>query len=92
MVPLTWQMVVDAAAESIGASKAEVMAAIKQPLHPAGMRDEFATAALTGLMSGNYKWSDVSFSPVCGKTDGQNTALCAYHVADAMLEARNANR
>lgn len=58
----------------------------------ARLRDEFAMAALTGLMSGSYKWSDVSFRPVDGKTDGQNTALCAYHIADAMMEARNANR
>lgn len=65
---------------------------IKMEAERIRLRDEFAMAALTGLMSGNYKWSDVSFSPVGGKTDGQNTALCAYHVADAMMEARNANR
>lgn len=83
MVPLTWQMVVDAAAESIGASKSEVMGAIKQPLHPASMRDEFAMAALSGMLATPHNWP---------QQDADEFAGAAYRFADAMLEARNANR
>ena len=42
------------------------------------LRDKFAMAALTGLLAGAYSESPID----------KSTALAAYQVADAMMEAR----
>ena len=42
------------------------------------LRDKFAMAALTGLLAGAYSESPID----------KITALAAYQVADAMMEAR----
>lgn len=56
-----------------GLTISETMQIVNIPLHPIEMRDEFARAALTGLMA---------------KNDTVSNAKRAYEVADAMLAAR----
>lgn len=66
--------------EHFGLTMAETISVLRTPL-PA--RDEFAMAALTGLCAG------IKF----GDSEVLNDASTrAYAFADAMLEARNANR
>lgn len=83
MKTVTWQMVVDAAAEALGVPQSGVMAAVKTPLHPRELRDEFAGRALSGMLSDPHGWP---------QQDADEFAEAAYRFADAMLEARNANR
>jgi hypothetical protein len=56
---------------------AEVLELLRTPLHPAGLRDEIAMAALNGILSRER----------CGYTVGMASRL-AYGYADAMLERR----
>ena len=60
-----------------GLPLAEVIRILDTPEHPAEMRDEFAMAAMQ-----HYTFHD---------GDDQDARRC-YEIADAMLEARNANR
>ena len=50
------------------------------------LRDHFAGQALSSGQASN--WRDNDYKPVNGLTIIQNTGLCAYAIADAMLEAR----
>lgn len=54
------------------------------------LRDYFAGKALPAVISTESSWRDLGFKPVNGVSLVENTALCAYHVADAMLKARGA--
>lgn len=76
--------VVNHVREHFGLSMAETAALLRMPEHPRELRDEFAMAALPGLL-GQCDWE----SPLCTVKVIANDA---YHLADAMLEARNANR
>ena len=51
------------------------------------LRDEFAMAALSGMLAQPGMTLDID-----GAHIGQKRAGIAYALADAMLEARNANR
>ena len=54
----------------------ELDAALAKALHEARLRDEFAMAALTGLV------------PHTGGEPLEDVATCCYQLADAMLAAR----
>lgn len=65
--------------EHYGLSMPEVLGLLRTPLHPAGLRDEFAGRALIGAMSRGWR-------------NPSEVAKEAFAAADAMMEARNANR
>lgn len=66
-----------------GLTLSETMQIVNIPLHPFEMRDEFAKAAVQGILAGwNYEAEGNSVL----KTEA--TAKRAYLIADAMLEAR----
>lgn len=52
------------------------------------LRDYFAARVLPEIMTAKVSWCVLDFKPFDGLTYAENTALCAYHVADAMLKAR----
>jgi len=52
------------------------------PVHHDRTRDEFAMAALTGLLASRTYWN---------KNDGLVYAKAAYTIADAMLKQREAS-
>jgi len=68
--------------EHFGLTMSETLEVLRTPLNPAGMRDEFALAAITGTLPG----AAVDAARV------KEYAEWAYKMADAMMEARNANR
>lgn len=76
---LTWQMVVDAACASLGASQSEVLTAIKTPLHPATLHDDFAKAAMQAAATNLVGAEGFTFA---------DRAAWAYMQADAMLAER----
>lgn len=55
------------------------------------VRDHFAMAALTGLLSRDVFDSGYEYGPNNAK-DRENLALAAYQIADAMLAERNKTR
>ena len=66
--------------EHYSLTMAELLKIMRTPMNPAGMRDEFAVAALPAII---------------GHAEFETCLQCAeiaYAYADAMLEARNANR
>lgn len=65
--------------EHYSLSMSELLKIMRTPMHPAGMRDEFAIAAMPHALDSCAPSYDVA-------------AEIAYKIADAMLEARNANR
>lgn len=52
----------------------------------ASLRDVFAMAALQSGEASN--WRDNDYRPTDGLSSIENTAICAYEFADAMLKAR----
>jgi hypothetical protein len=54
------------------------------------LRDYFAAQALNSIINMNYPMADIGYSMKNGKSIGENYAICAYELADAMLEARTA--
>lgn len=54
------------------------------------MRDYFAAKALSAVINMNYPMSDIGYVMRDGKNIGENYAICAYELADAMLAARSA--
>lgn len=72
--------VLENACEKFGLTIAEALAIMKTPLHPHGLRDEFAGKAMQGLMAqpSAHEWIE------------EGIAEAAYRQADAMLKARNA--
>lgn len=68
--------------EHFGLTLGEVIGLLRVPTHPRELRDEFAMAAITGTLPG----AAVDDARV------KEYAQWAYKMADAMLEARNANR
>lgn len=69
--------------EHYGLTISEVMQFVNIPIHPFEMRDDFARAALTGIIS-------TSAAPYFGidSSCAERIAKNAYNIADAMLEAR----
>lgn len=72
-------------------------ASLKRPLGAGGpaaefltLRDYFAAKALPAVIATESSWKELGFKPTNGVSLAENTALCAYHVADAMLKARAA--
>lgn len=55
------------------------------------LRDHFAGIALHAVLATENSWRDNGFKPVDGKSLAENSALCAYQIADAMLKARSAS-
>ena len=51
------------------------------------LRDYFASSLLPGIIQTDY-FLDLNFTMKQGKTIMQNYAICAYELADAMMEAR----
>ena len=51
------------------------------------LRDYFASNILPAIIQTNY-FPDLNFRMKQGKTLMQNYAICAYELADAMMEAR----
>ena len=49
------------------------------------LRDDFAAKALPAVVS---SWLDLGFKPGNELSFAENTALCAYQLAEAMLKAR----
>lgn len=73
----TQREVLDHVRERFGLSLTEALEVMKTPVHPAGLRDEFAMAAMSGMLAnqslrGSYP----------------QVAKSAYTAADAMLEER----
>lgn len=54
------------------------------------LRDYFAAQALNAVINMDYPMSDIGYFMKDGKSIGENYAICAYELADAMLEARTA--
>lgn len=75
--PLTRQDVLQAAYSVLDVRMNEIIAVLNTPMPPAGLRDEFAKAALTGSLAHPNSHG----SP-------RDHATWAFQVADAMLEAR----
>jgi len=51
------------------------------------LRDRYAIAALQSGQASN--WRDNDYQPTNGLSIIENTAICAYQFADAMLQARS---
>jgi len=64
-----------------GLSMAETLKILKTPLHPQGLRDQFAGQALAGVTS----------NPESGCNSTSDLAHWAYRCADAMLKERIKN-
>lgn len=62
---------------------AEIVARIGNSAPEKTLRDEFAMAALTGIVVANNPKSEIQF---------KLTAMDAYSIADAMLDARGGDR
>lgn len=54
------------------------------------LRDYFAAKAMAAVINMNYPMSDIGYTMRDGKSIGENYAICAYELADAMLAARGA--
>jgi hypothetical protein len=65
--------------ESLQAAHAAIKELSKRIAEKASIRDQFAMAALTGLVVANYGKKDI---------DPMDVASWAYGIADAMMEAR----
>lgn len=74
----TLRDVITLVSERYGLPLGDVVALLKAPLHPKGLRDEFALGAMQGLLA-----SEVN-------APAEVFASRAYMVADAMLKAREA--
>lgn len=52
------------------------------------LRDWFAGKAMAAMIGAENTWRDYDFKPVDGLSVGMNSCLCAYHLADMMMVAR----
>lgn len=76
---LSMMDIAKAASKEYGITLEEFRKIIKQPEHPYELRDEFAMAAMQGI---------VTYGAYGGSTSPRAIALKAYTLADAMLEER----
>lgn len=72
---------IDHLREHYGLTINEVMQFLNLPLHPHTLRDDFAKAALQGLIAGCYAGNNSGFTV-------EGNVVAAYEYADAMLDKR----
>lgn len=81
MTAPTIREAIDHLREHYSLTMTETLTLVRAPLHPRELRDEFAMAALTGMLARDVPRAGFEY-----------VASDAYRYADAMVEARNANR
>lgn len=67
--------------EHYGLTINEVMQFLNLPLHPLTLRDDFAKAALQGLIAGCFAGNNAGFTV-------EGNVVAAYEYADEMLDRR----
>lgn len=85
----TLREVIDHVREHYGLSMEETIALLRTPLHPTGLRDEFAGRALQGICSGPGHFDRLVAAASENMVSPQvAVASAAYSLADAMLTER----
>ena len=77
----TRKEMIDHLREHYGLTINEVMQFLNLPLHPLTLRDDFAKAALQGLIAGCFSGSNSGFTV-------EGNVVAAYEYADEMLDRR----